>query len=108
MISIVRVLSPFIVAVSLLAAIGCGSGSGGGSSGSNTSGGDTTGGSGGGSSGGPSCSGTTCSQGSDCPNLVCSCMDGTDVNTMSCNNGCCDDESAACPGACSSDGGWAG
>jgi hypothetical protein len=50
----------------------------------------------------------TCASSSDCANLVCECMDGTPVNTMSCNGGCCETEAQACPDACSSDGGWTG
>jgi hypothetical protein len=39
---------------------------------------------------------------------VCSCKDGTPVNTSSCTNSCCDTKEAACPSSCQDHGGWAG
>jgi hypothetical protein len=58
-------------------------------------------------SGGGTCE-NTCTDGSSCPNIVCNCNDGTPVNTTSCNNSCCEKAAAACPGSCSSHGGWSG
>ena len=93
MMQIIR--STWLVAFVALA-VGCGSSKGG----QGGNGGD------GGDGGGSNVCEATCSSGDECESVACSCKDGTIVDSQSCNNGCCETEAGACPGACSDHGGW--
>lgn len=96
MMQIIRSTSLVALVACVAFAFGCGD-SGGGNGGNGGNGGSNT--------TGETCS-ETCSDGSECASVSCACKDGTTVDTQSCNNGCCETEAAACPGACADHGGW--
>jgi hypothetical protein len=103
----IRVFSTLILCGSFLFTIGCSGDDTGGSEGSGGGSGATNGATSAETTGAAMCA-MQCAGSGDCPNLECSCGDGSVVNTTFCNNGCCSDKAGACPGACQDYGGWAG
>jgi hypothetical protein len=95
--NVVIKLAQMTVVLAALLAMGCGgpmeqqSGAGGGGVGQSGSGGGTQ------QQQQQNACSTACSTSSDCPQITCTCGDGSPYSYQQCTNGCCATTTAACP-----------